>query len=271
MKKLLVLIALLTFLSHHEAAADNVILHGDTLRTIFFSPFDSYPGIVKLRERLQGYGSQCTEDNCSFLSTWKIIGGRLTLVKIQNCDCNEKKQKANLQRLFSDQLKDGVLRANWFTGEIWVTKDKPNSWSGLFAASWPRETRLVVKNGVVSSVKEFVYPKLVITEYFKNMDSLYQFIYTHLDWSKLHHLPTQSARLYFRFDQDTAGYLIHLKQDTMLRPSAILDAAEVAEIGRVMGLLQWPLYYHHGRPVTPFNGVDIMLGEDIRQKYLKPD
>jgi len=270
MKRLLIF-TLFTLLVCQDAMADNLIIKGDTLRTIFFSVFDNYPGIDKLRDKLSDYATQCTEDNCSFLPTWKIVGGRLMLTSIKNCECNDKKQTANLKSLFGDRLEKGMLPAYWYSGEIWATKDRPNSWGGLFAASWPRETRVIVKNGVVTSVKEFIYPSPVIKPYFKNSDSLNNFIYTHIDWSKLHHLPPQDRRYYFRFDQDTAGYLIHVSQDTLLRPYQILDAAEMVEINRVLGLLQWPLYYYHARPVTTFNRVDMILSEPIRKRYVKPE
>ena len=105
MKKILILVPLLIFLLCNQAKSDNVIIKGNKFWTIFFSPFDNYPGIVKLRERLRDYSSNCTEDNCSFLSTWKIVHNQLMLVKIQNCQCNTKNQTANLKSLFGNHVK----------------------------------------------------------------------------------------------------------------------------------------------------------------------
>ncbi|HEY2581098.1 MAG TPA: hypothetical protein VGI43_04805, partial [Mucilaginibacter sp.] len=229
MKKLVIFLTVLMFIAHSEAKCDNVVINGDTLLTIFSSPFDKYPGIIKLREQLTDYRTNCTEDGCSFLSTWKIVNSRLMLAKIENCKCNEKKQTANLKTLFGDRLQKGMLCADWYTGEIWVTKDQPNSWGGMFAASWPSETRLVVKMGIVISVKKFVYPKPVETVYHKNTDSLNKFISTHINWDKFHNLPQHSNGSYFRFDLDANGYLINIRQDENFRPHVIFNQDEMEE------------------------------------------
>lgn len=267
MKKILTLVALLTCLACHQAKCDNVIIKGETLWTIFFSPFDNYPGIAKLREQLKDYSTDCTEDNCSFLSTWKIVNNRLVLVKIENCKCNEKKQTANLKNLFAKRLKNGMLEATWYTGEIWVTKDQPNSWGGMFASSWPSETRLIVEKGVVLSVKNFVYPKPVERVYYRNIDSLNKFIYTHINWEKFHNLPQHSNGSYFRFDQNANGYLINIKNDGMNPSRQIFDTSEIQEIGRVTGMLQWPIFYHQGQPVKNFMGITIAISKEMRDKY----
>jgi len=269
MKKLFILITLFTCLVYGQAKCDNVIIKGDTLWTIFFSPFDNYPGIVRLRERLMDYSTRCTEDNCSFLSTWKIVNNRLMLAKISNCECNEKKQTANLKRLFGNRVKNGMLEADWYSGEIWITKDRPNSWAGMFAASWPSQTRLIVKNGVVLSVKNFVYPKPVETVYYQNADSLNKFIYTHINWDKFHNLPQHSNGAYFRFDQDADGYLVNVKYDEFSPNHQTFDKDEMDEIGRVLGLLKWPLYYNQGKPVKSFNGIPIVFSKEMQDKFAK--
>ena len=271
MKKLFVLFSLLTLLANNEAKCDNVVINGDTFWIIFFSPFDNYPGIVKLREQLNDYRTNCTEDNCSFLSTWEIINNRLMLVKIENCQCNEKKQTASLKTLFGDQLQNGMLCADWYTGEIWITKDKPNSWRGMFAASWPTETQLIVKKGIVISVKNFVYPKPIEKDYNINPYLLNNFIYTHINWDKFHNLPEYSKRSYFRFDQDANGYLINIKQDENSPSHETFDKDEMKEIGRVTGLLQWPLYYYHGQPLKSFTGISFILSKEMQKKFTKPD
>ncbi|QJD97201.1 hypothetical protein HH214_15650 [Mucilaginibacter robiniae] len=271
MRKLFVFFTLITFLVHSKAKCDNVVVKGDTLRTIFFSPFDKYPSIVKLREKLKDYSTNCTEDNCSFLSTWKIVDNRLMLTNIKNCECNQKKQSANLSDLFGDRLQKGMLCADWYTGEIWVTKDQPNSWGGMFAASFPRETRLIIKKGIVISVKKFVYPKPVKNSYYNNTDSLHKFIYTHINWNKFPNLPEHSRWEYFSFDQDAKGYLINLKQMENARSYEIYDKDQMEEIKRVAGLLQWPLYYLHGQPVRSYIAFSISLSKEMKDKFARPD
>jgi hypothetical protein len=269
MKKLFILVTLITLLTHYEAKADYVIIKGDTLWTIFMSPFDKHPDIVKLREQLKDYGTHCTEDNCTFLSTWKIVDGRLMLAKIENCGCNQNKQTANLRSLFGAGVKDGMLCADWYTGEIWVTKDSPNSWGGMFAASWPRETRLIVEKGVVVSVKNFVYPEPVKTIYYSNTDSLNKFIYTHINWHKFHNLPQHSNGSFFNFDQDAKGYLINAKKNEDNRSPETFDKDEMQEINRVAGLLQWPVYYCHTKQVWSYIGIYFVLSKETRDKFAK--
>ena len=192
------------------------------------------------------------------------------LAKIENCQCNSNKQTANLKHLFGNRLKKGLLCADWYTGEIWVTKDKPNSWGGMFAASWPSETRLIVNKGIVISVKNFVYPKPIETVYHRNADSLNKFIYTHINWGKFHNLPQYSNGSYFSFDQDDNGYLINIKQNTNIsRSDEIFDKYEMEEISRVAGLIQWPLYYYHGKHVKSFEGLIIVLSKDRQNKFAK--
>lgn len=275
MKKMLFsFVGILFCLISNQAKSDNVIINGKTLWTIFFSPFDSYPGIIKLRNQLKDYRTTCTEDNCTFLSTWQIVNNSLVLTKIENCQCSSKKQTANLKDLFGNRVKNGTLVAYWFTGQIWVTKDQPNSWAGMFAASWPSETRLIVEKGVVISVKDFVYPKPVETVYYQNQDSLNRFVYTHINWKKIHHLPMHNIEAWFHFDQDANGYLSNIKYTevgvryggTGSSPKTF-DDAEIEEISRVLGLLRWPLYYRYGKPVKSFTGIFIVFNKEIQDKY----
>jgi hypothetical protein len=271
MKKLVIFFKLLTLLIHNEAKCDNIVIKGVTFRMIFFSPFNNYPGIANLRDQLKDYSTNCTEDGCTFLSTWNIVNNRLMLAKIENCECNEKKQTANLKTLFGNRLQKGMLFAGWYTGEIWVTKDQPNSWGEMFPASWPSETRLIVRRGVIISIKNFLYPKPIERVYYKNTDSLNKFIYSHINWNIFHNLPQQSNGSYFRFEQDASGYLINIKQDKYVRTHEIFDEDELKEVSRVAELLQWPLYYYHGRPVRRLEGIRLVLSKEMQDKFTKQD
>jgi hypothetical protein len=191
------------------------------------------------------------------------------LVKIENCTCNHKKRTANLKTLFGNRLQNGMLCADWYTGEIRVTKDRANSWAGMFAASWPSETRLIVKRGIVISVKNLVYPKPVETVYYTHPDSLNKFISTHINWGKFHNLPLHSYGTHFRFDQDANGYLINVKQDEYNPSHVTFNEDEMKEISRVAGLLQWPVYYYHGQRVKSFMGIDIVLSKEMQDKFVK--
>jgi hypothetical protein len=141
----------------------------------------------------------------------------------------------------------------------------------MFAASWPSETRLIVKKGIVISVKNFRYPIPIETIYHRNTDSLNKFIYTHINWDKFHNLPQHSNGSYFRFVQDANGYLINLKQSENGRSDETFDKDEMEEIGRVAGSLQWPIYYHHGQPVKSFGGIIIVLSKEMQNKFAKQD
>lgn len=267
MKKLFTFLTLLTFLTYNEAKCDSVVMQGVILSTMGFSPFDSYPGIVKLRKQLKRYSTTAMDDNCTFSSTWKIVNNRLMLTKIENCNSSQKKRTANLRTLFGNRLQKGMLYADWFTGEIWATKDQPNSWGVMYAASWPSETRLIVEKGIVISVKNFVYPKPVETDY-GNAGSLNNFIYSHINWDKFHNLPQHSNGAVFSFDQDENGYLINIKQDNYNHSPETFNKEQMEEINRVLGLLRWPVYYRHGVKVkSPEPGVIIVLSTEMREKF----
>jgi hypothetical protein len=270
MKRLLIFFTLLILLTHTKAKCDNIVINGVTLNTEFSSPFDTYPGIVQLREQLKDYRTQCTEDNCSFLSTWKIVNNKLMLARIDNCQCNNKTQTANLKTLFGNRLKNGLLCAEWFTGEIWATKDRPNSSFGLYAASWPSETRVVVKKGVVISVTNFVYPKAVETVYYNDLDSLSEFIYKHLNWSKLHNLPQVGKRSNFTFERDANGYLANAKKEDSALSNETYDKDELEELNRVAASVRWPQYYHHGQPLKDLTWAFLVLSKETKDKYYKP-
>ena len=88
-----------------DAKCDHIWVNGIKMNVVTISPFDKYPGIMKLSEQLQDYGTQCTEDNCQFDAEWKIINHQLLLVQIHSCACNEKQQTADLAKLFKGGLK----------------------------------------------------------------------------------------------------------------------------------------------------------------------
>lgn len=272
MKVHFILIILIVCLINNQAKCDHIVVNGQTMAMNAVSPFESYPGIIKLRETLKNYRTQCMDDGCSFSSEWKVVNKELVLTSIHSCECNTNHRAANLNNIFKNQLHDGVLKASWFTGKLWLiaNTDKPVAYIGispLLHPLYPRELCLNINKGMITSIENHIYPKPVESAYYKNADSLNKFIYTHINWNKIDLLQQKSETVFFNFQPDSAGHPIDIKYDDSYPIKRTLDQSRIEEANRILGLLTWPTYYYHGEIVKNYSGIGIEFSKQMRDRY----
>ena len=261
----LVLITSFCMLSTH-AKCDHIWVNGTQMNVVSMKPFDKYPGITKLREQLQDYSTQCTEDNCQFDAEWKIINHQLLLVQIHSCACNEKQQTADLAKLFEGELKNGMLKASWFTGKIWLTNDTPVTWFCIVCPIWTHETCITVTKGMVTNIQDVVYPPAPDLNKIKTIDSLTHLIYSHIHWDELRNLKQQTVHVRIGFSSDSAGKPFNI---SFFRNDPQVDSTWVIEAKKAIGRFKWPLYFSHGVVNSPYWLFDLKFNNEQQKAFGK--
>ena len=249
-----------------NAKCDHIWVNGTKMNVVSRSPFDKYSGITKLSELLKDYGTQCTEDNCQFDAEWKIINHQLLLVKIHSCACNEKQQTADLAKLFKGRLKNGMLKADWFTGKIWLTNDRPLTWFCLVCPVWARETCITVANGMVTNIEDVIYPKSPDPNKIKTVDSLTNLIYSHIHWDELRNLNQQTGHVMLSFSSDSVGKPFNIRT---FANNAQVDSTWVIEVRKAIGRFKWPLYFLHGIASNPYWSIDLKFNKEQQEAFSK--
>ena len=251
-----------------RAKCDHIWVNGTQMYVVSGKPLDKYRDITKLTEQLKDYGTQCTEDNCQFDAEWKIINHQLLLVQIHSCACNEKQQTANLAKLFGGELKNGMLKASWFTGKIWLINDndKPLTWFCIVCPIWAHETCITVVKGMVTNIQNVVYPPAPDPNKIKTNDSLTNLIYSHIHWDELRNLNQQTGRVILGFSSDSVGRPINIR---FFGNNAPIDSTWVIEVKKAIGRVKWPLYFSHGIFSYPYWSFQLKLNNEQQKAFSK--
>lgn len=263
------LLTILFFCQPIIAKCDHIVINGIHMRVVSREPLRNHPRISELALLLKGYATDCTEDNCMFEAEWKIMNRRLMLTQISNCACNQKKQTADLQHLYIGKLENGMIPADWYTGQIWVSTEQPTAWLCMVCPIYARETCVTVVKGIVTGIKEVVYPRVPSPFKKRTRDSLNLMVYKKLDWNKLKNLPDSNGQVpvFTQFTPDSTGKPGNFTISKYENGKDI-DPTWSAEIKKAISTYKWPVYFSHGK-FYPFTwSVSLKLNKE-QQRNLK--
>lgn len=254
------------FASATGQGADRFIWNGDTLN-LYTYPFNSHPDFTKPRPPLFETEKPPFNTGCwrGYIAEWELINDTLYLSNLYTCDYPSNKMKANLERLFPSQLKNGKLPASWFSGNLLIGKGKLLYYTSNYISIYEKETELTIKNGVVTKTQEFDNTQTQLSIYAENSDSLLEFIAQNINWKILPDLGKQTKKVFVR-----------ILSGSRPRPDSIKlikKADEVIfneEALRVLHLLpSWSCYFKRGQVYRIDYNFLILFDDLRRKKYLK--
>jgi hypothetical protein len=266
MNRLLTFWIALLLLFSFKAKSDIIIINGTTFNLNNESPLDQYSFVQILKSTLVSYNTTSYDDPCKdYNAEWRIINGQLYLANIYSCNTSKTMLKANLKSLFNNDVVDDKVKANWFTGNLWVATGKHIHTLDMMVPIYDAETRITIVNGVVTETKVFSYPHPQELIYLNThtSDVMAKFIYSHIDWNKLPALNKQKKKVIVIFETGPSGKPENIK---LIRESPN-DAAFNNETKRVISTVPMGTYYRNGVLFKQTYTMPVNFTEELRQKY----
>ncbi|PTQ96898.1 hypothetical protein C8P68_104392 [Mucilaginibacter yixingensis] len=223
---------------------DSIIVNGQNIQVVSASPLDS---LQKIKALLEYYrDTNCADCLCNFEAQWKIIDGHVILQSIKSCAYAAKPLQADLQKLFPAQFHNGIVKADWLTGELWVTNESPANWILPIFPIWQRETCISITKGIVTSIKTVEYPGNAIGAPNPSVvrDSMRNLIIQNIKRWRLKKLPDHPRLLTIYFKTNTTGRPIEVHiLDANTMKAALVDATWQSAITKALNQIKWPVYY----------------------------
>src|SRR5690606_14833793 len=150
----LFLISNSSFTHATEQEPDRLIIKGDTM-LLHALPFDEWRNQSKydkplFPDSLVGFSTGCWR---GYVAYWEIIDDQLYLTNIYN---ERKNAKANLQVIFGKKVKNGRVKAYWFSDTVTAFRGKLlYSDHAGFSSVFEHEYEYVFDNGILHSTAYF--------------------------------------------------------------------------------------------------------------------
>ena len=262
MKKTFCIITLLVtiFGFATEQIPDILIWKNDTI-SLHNNPLGTYPKLEKLNlfgDQNAVYSTACWR---GFIAEWKIIDNKLYLSNIYSCDYyySENKIKADLKKLFPKEYENGLVLANWYSRELFVTNGKLiNQELKIYESEWI----LNLRKGKIVHEKKFDNSSSYISIYTKNQDSLRNFISKNINWNNIPQLEKGTHKVYGIIESGNS------KKDFTVKVKSKSKYKELEkEILRILKLLpEFDFYIKAGRVINRQFVMPIMFNENKRPK-----
>jgi hypothetical protein len=258
MKKLIFIISILILAS--KAKADYLIIDTSRFYISSLSPLEKHPDIKRLKAALKDYGSSCFDDRCNgYEAEWKIINNQLYLSAIHSCDCGNKNLTAKLDTLFPGQLHKGLVKASWFTGDLWLSISQPYYFID-FKGLYKQEKLFSIKQGKVSASKDFKYKDAFVSNYLRSpVPDLKEYVYSHINWTVLPGYTDKKLFLTFKIGANDYPYEIKI-----IKP--LEDSIYNNEAVRVISQIKFGKFYYHGKPFEIYYTIPLLFTEKMRKE-----
>jgi hypothetical protein len=254
---LIVLIFPLTIFSKAQYG-DILIINKDTC-TFFSNPLELRHDIDSLYSKLFEYVNRQTRTICwmGCIAEWTLVGNEIYLTNIFDCDC---KTKVDLKKIFPNEVKNGKIKANWITDNIYIPKGKILYEHGVFETIYEKEFVLTFEKGILKSQKEVDNSKTHIS-IFNEEDNLVDFIQKHINWAILPDLKGKRLTVVIGCQTGDSS-----KPDSIYIVNGVDNDLFNKEALRVVNLLpDWDVMYQHGEVHRIHRVLQIVFDDEWRK------
>ncbi|MGB6268710.1 MAG: hypothetical protein WBF67_06815 [Olleya sp.] len=188
---------------------------------------------------------ECWDCLKNYTAEWKIINRKLYLSNIYSFNYKKDSIKTDLNKLFPDKIKNNLILADWFSGNLFVPKGE-HIWIGqspgfpIYESEW----ELTFEKGILEKedFKTGNYYKSIYTENSKN---LIDFIDYNLDSETRNKIKNKRISIVFKTGKSKNDYSVSIKgiDDENL---------EKKLISTLKSLPEFDYYYRHGEELTQF-------------------
>ncbi len=150
---LLVICSVSVFATGQQA---DLIVYQNEERPLFSNPLEGYYANGRARPRYMiGPLTMSSGNWRGYVATWQIDDGQLYLKKIDSWLCNGSTKEScapvKLTQLFPGKVRDGRVRADWFSGELRIPDGKRLQYVHMgYGSTFERDIIFTVKRGVAS-------------------------------------------------------------------------------------------------------------------------
>ncbi len=243
----------------------DVLFWGGKRYKLFPRPLEMHEKFDKFKKQLSFLEKKCDITDCYlYQAEWIIIDSKLYLKNICSCCYFEDSLKIDFNRFFPKIiLKNGLLRADWVTGELWISKGKEILYDHNGIGSiCEKDLRLTFKNGILIKVKEFDNTNFHISKYTEEPELLKKFIYSNINWKNLPELDAEEKKVFISFEADESKKPRNIE---IMRGSEDIFNKEAV---RVVSLIpEWTVYFWRGELYRQKWTIPIIFNYENKKKY----
>ena len=248
-------------------AGDRLIWNGDTLK-VFNNPLNLRRDLNTLRPKLFGEEEGGWMTSCwrGYIAEWTIIDEEIYLTNIFSCTYFEDSIKSDLKLVFDTEYENGKVKATWITGKLKIPKGKLIHYvHDGYQSFYETELVLTFKNGLLTEQKEYDNSNSSKSVFTENQDSLYNFIYTNINWSKIPDLKDEKVRVFISIQSSETT-----KPDSIVIIRKAENETLNQEALRVFNLIpEWNVYYRLGEVRRRRMSYAVIFDEQKRKKYAR--
>ncbi|AXT59209.1 hypothetical protein D1816_02215 [Aquimarina sp. AD10] len=180
----------------------------------------------------------------NYIAEWKIINSKLYLSNIYSFNFKKDSIKTDLNKLFPDKIKNNVVLADWYSGNLFVPKGE-HIWMSqspgfpIYESEW----KLIIEKGQIENMelKNGNYYKSIYTESPKN---LIAFIENNLDQKSINELKNRKISIYLKTGKSKNDFSIS-------KVKGITDKSLEKKLVEVINKLpNFDYYYRHGEELN---------------------
>jgi len=245
---------------------DRLIYNGDTL-SIFANPLEQLYNNDSLRPKFFGRKEVCRSTACwrGYEAEWIIIDNQLYLTGIYSCCYSDDKIKANLKKLFGNKFINGMVKADWFTGNIIAPQGKQLYYVHMgYQSLYEKELELQLINGKLIGTKIYDNSKSRQSIYSQDFEKLKEFIYSNIKWTNLPSLDDKVIKVYVQFSANENGIV---DSASVVRGYDTIFDQEAIRV--VKAIPEWDVFYRHEKLERRIWTIPIIFSNENRIMYSK--
>ncbi|MDR6809794.1 hypothetical protein J2Y45_006825 [Dyadobacter sp. BE34] len=245
---------------------DRLVYKGDTL-FIFANPLEELYKNDSIRPKFFAKQAACITTACwrGYIADWKIENGQLYLTGISSCCFRDDGVRANLESLFGDKVTDGIVKADWFSGNIIAPQGKLLHYVHLgYQSIYERELEFCFKDGRLSGTKMYDNSKTRESIYSKIPGKLQEFIYSKISWDKLTDMGDEEIRVFVSFSANENGVVDSVRVLRGQNPDCNVEAIRVVRL-----IPEWDVFYRLGKHQRTSWMLPVIFSSSNRKKYSK--
>jgi hypothetical protein len=253
---LLILIPLNVFAT--KQIEDILIYKGDTLK------MGTLIGLGDLGDSIFSAYDGSTACARNYIAEFTLIDKKIYLTNIFSCSYPYETINSNLSYIYGDRYVEGKVLMNWFNDTINVYGGKlVNHIGDLFI--YEIQLSLFFDDGnLVNETKHnnYTFHRSIYT---LEKDSLDEFIYTNIDWSKLPNHYNDTITVYIQMHRFSKNDSFNIR---------IIRCDKYAELKKELlvvlnKLPDWDEYYYFGKPHRASWAFPVRFSNEIRSKYAR--
>lgn len=245
---------------------DLIIFKGDTL-PLYSLPLNSFPTQALINPKSLFGGSGCFYTGCwrNYIATWKIVDGKLYLVKIRNA-CYPTPLKgvsasykggvdkdsigseyADLKALFPERFENGMVKADWVSGELYLPQGELLYYiHDGFQSIYETELKFTLEKGALVEIEKLDNSKTKRSKYSEDSKLLLKYIYDNINHENLPKNDTIKGRvILYIYSSDDNG-----KIDSVVVVRGLNELYDKEAVRVVKSIPEWDVIYRHGKKIN---------------------